>query len=291
MKIHGLILLIITILITNVVDMYSITNNPIVTVSYEATSNETKTEFIAVLNIKNPNDEFLEIDLGKTNLTFEIVDDKGIVVKGVEYITTLNPKRPILTLRPELSINIQIGKISFSKKVKHHIYGIEGTGNLMVNNKLMDFATKGQLVTSELLLEIKLESTRTSYKAGGKPDIIARITNQNDFPIALMNKFIPTKDYFDIKKDFKPVGGKDFKESEAELHLKSLETLPTNQLWLWLYPGENVDIPIDVEIKDKGEYEISVEYTRKILIKKKGLEPYYTEQFKWSSNQLKINIQ
>lgn len=148
------------------------------------------------------------------------------------------------------------------------------------------------LQASELSFEIHLTSSKAAYKSGETPEVTAIMTNNNDFTIALMNKFSPTKDFFDIDIEYKHPEKDVYERQQPELHIKTLYTLSADEMWLWLQPGESFEVPIEIDdkIREKGDYKITIEYTRKILIKKQTEVPYYTEKFKWQSTQLEVKM-
>ena len=63
--------------------------------------------------------------------------------------------------------------------------------------------------------------------------------------------------------------------------------------WLLLFPGESLIVTCDVtdEFKIAGKYIVSVTFLRgPILLYPLVGEPYYTDQNKWTSNEVNVNI-
>ena len=116
--------------------------------------------------------------------------------------------------------------------------------------------------------------------------------NNSDIPIKLFNYF-----EYSYKQNFtfsKKLLLENATISEPEqLNLISLITPHAINDWLLLFPGESLTVPCDIsdEFKNSGKYKVSVTFFRgPIVLFPTDGKPRYTEQNKWTSKEVEIEI-
>jgi hypothetical protein len=229
-----------------------------------------------------------------------------------------------IPLRPKCSIEIKLAKIVIGKPIKGESMIPKGNYSIraswkksgLPDIKEVKFDATDESVSpslgiqptfDEYPLSIVLVPYSKTYYQGDQISLTVRLHNNGVFSIGLMNYFDRYKDFFQFEKRLTVSNEKE----EQPMYARASITPNVRDGWITLLPGECLSTIIDAreEFEKPGEYKVVVTYygSRILIYPKDGTlddpnyptlglkfppdgQPYYTQQYKWTSNEIDIDI-
>ncbi|NQT18762.1 MAG: hypothetical protein HQ592_03590 [Planctomycetes bacterium] len=156
-------------------------------------------------------------------------------------------------------------------------------------------ARKQEVDVVEFPFHVRLSAGRHPHTL--EEPLIVRISleNHGSVPVCFLNRFYPFKHHFRIvlKREMDERGG----QAAHGPDLVPLSVLPkispdAGTGWITLQPGESLHVSFDAMgyLKDEGVYALQVAYQRRILIRDPKTGPRSTEQYRWESDTIRLNV-
>ena len=251
---------------------------------------------VSFCTIYNNSDKTIEIKLPDySKLTFLV---KGSVADSFKVQFQKNElfSNEVVFLKAKQSLQVKLGEISIKYAKNDKLQLPTGNYVLILKNFLLmnqAYEASEAFAINEYPLSVNITAP-ASFSAKDSVMLKICITNNGPYKIKLFNLFSPYKDFFDLVMDKKQLLPQVDKKEElpADPYLKKVTTLPQDESWLTLMPGEStsIDVNISDQIKTGGIFNLRMTYTRKILLCPPKEKPKYSDQYQWYSNPIKIEV-
>jgi len=156
-------------------------------------------------------------------------------------------------------------------------------------------AGKGEVDVVEFAFHVRLSSGRHRHTLGEPVIVRISLENHGPVPIRLLNYFCPLEEYFIIvlKREMDEPGEQAAHGPDL-VPLTPLTTITPHAGtgWITLRPRESLRVLFDAMgyLKDEGVYALQVAYPERILILDPKTGPRYTEQHRWESDTIRLDV-